>query len=169
MGIVFEPMVDPHNPSQQRGVRICDLPRTGAAAMSQKLELGDELLSINDKTMSRLTFDEIMDFIIEADKERVDLLFRRPNRGKDKDGPGAVGAAANANAKGAGGLAVIAPGGGVGGGAGAGGGAGRRRRRRPAAVAHGTRGSGFEFEFRQVGRREERHGGEADGGGPRRP
>ncbi|KAL9181688.1 hypothetical protein ACHAXT_012031 [Thalassiosira profunda] len=32
--------------------------------------------------MSRLTFDEIMDFIIEADKERVDLLFRRP--GKDK-------------------------------------------------------------------------------------
>ena len=71
-------MTDPHNPSQQRGVRICDLPRTGAAAMSQKLELGDELLSINDKTMSRLTFDEIMDFIIEADKERVDLLFRRP-------------------------------------------------------------------------------------------
>ncbi|KAL7538773.1 hypothetical protein ACHAXR_008786 [Thalassiosira sp. AJA248-18] len=82
MGIVFEPMTDPHNPSQQRGVRICDLPRTGAAAMSQKLEVGDELLSINDKTMSRLTFDEIMDFIIEADKERVDLLFRRP--GKDK-------------------------------------------------------------------------------------
>ena len=80
MGIVFEPMTDPHNPSQQRGARICDLPRTGAAALSQKLELGDELLSINDTTMSRLTFDEIMDFIIEADKERVDLLFRRPNR-----------------------------------------------------------------------------------------
>jgi hypothetical protein len=91
MGIVFEPMTDPHNPSQQRGVRICDLPRTGAAAMSQKLELGDELLSINDKTMSRLTFDEIMDFIIEADKERVDLLFRRPNRNKES---GTVGAAA---------------------------------------------------------------------------
>ena len=84
MGIVFEPMTDPHNPSQQRGVRICDLPRTGAAAMSMKLEVGDELLSINDKTMSRLTFDEIMDFIIEADKERVDLLFRRPvNRDDD--------------------------------------------------------------------------------------
>lgn len=46
--------------------------------MSQKLEVGDELLSINDKTMSRLTFDEIMEFIIEADAERVDLLFRRP-------------------------------------------------------------------------------------------
>ncbi|KAL7466988.1 hypothetical protein ACHAXS_007256 [Conticribra weissflogii] len=82
MGIVFEPMTDPHNPSQQRGVRICDLPRTGAAAMSQKLEVGDELLSINDKTMSRLTFDEIMDFIIEADAERVDLLFRRPMKEK---------------------------------------------------------------------------------------
>eukprot|EP00984_Skeletonema_dohrnii_P012502 scaffold5083_cov76-Skeletonema_dohrnii-CCMP3373.AAC.1 len=70
MGIVFEPTPDPHNPSQQRGVRICDLPRTGAAFLSGKLQVGDELLSINDKTMSRLTFDEIMDFIIVADKER---------------------------------------------------------------------------------------------------
>jgi len=85
MGIVFEPMTDPHNPSQQRGVRICDLPRTGAAAMSLKLQVGDELLSINDKTMSRLTFDEIMDFIIEADKERVDLLFRRPTKAQVGD------------------------------------------------------------------------------------
>lgn len=98
MGIVFEPMTDPHNPSQQRGVRICDLPRTGAAAMSQKLELGDELLSINDKTMSRLTFDEIMDFIIEADKERVDLLFRRPNRNKESGTVGGVGVGGNAAA-----------------------------------------------------------------------
>ncbi len=80
MGIVFEPMEDPHNPSQQRGVRICDLPRTGAAALSGQLEIGDELLSINNKTMSRLTFDEIMDFIIEADADNVDLLFRRPKK-----------------------------------------------------------------------------------------
>ncbi|KAL7507742.1 hypothetical protein ACHAXN_004895 [Cyclotella atomus] len=103
MGIVFEPMADPHNPSQQRGVRICDLPRTGAAALSQKLEVGDELLSINDKTMSRLTFDEIMEFIIEADAERVDLLFRRPAKDKsDKKGeplsPGALeGVGSNSN------------------------------------------------------------------------
>ena len=80
MGIVFEPMYDPNNPSVQRGVRICDLPRTGAAALSRKLEVGDELLSINDKTMSRLSFDEIMDFIIEADPEEVNLLFRRPRK-----------------------------------------------------------------------------------------
>jgi hypothetical protein len=80
MGIVFEPMYDPNNPSLQRGVRICDLPRTGAAALSRKLEIGDELLSINDKTMSRLSFDEIMDFIIEADPEQVNLLFRRPRK-----------------------------------------------------------------------------------------
>ena len=86
MGIVFEPMTDSHNPSQQCGVRICDLLQTGAAAMSQKLEVGDELLSINDKTTSRLTFDEIMDFIIEADKDRVYLLSRRP--GKDRLGRG---------------------------------------------------------------------------------
>jgi hypothetical protein len=80
MGIVFEPMYDPNAPSIQRGVRICDLPRTGAAALSRKLEVGDELLSINDKTMSRLPFDEIMDFIIEADPEEVNLLFRRPRK-----------------------------------------------------------------------------------------
>jgi hypothetical protein len=80
MGIVFEPMYDPNAPSVQRGVRICDLPRTGAAALSRRLEVGDELLSINDKTMSRLTFDEIMDFIIEADPEEVNLLFRRPRK-----------------------------------------------------------------------------------------
>ena len=80
MGIVFEPMYDPNQASVQRGVRICDLPRTGAAALSRKLEVGDELLSINDKTMSRLTFDEIMDFIIEADPEQVNLLFRRPRK-----------------------------------------------------------------------------------------
>mmetsp|Transcript_444 Transcript_444/g.640 ORF Transcript_444/g.640 Transcript_444/m.640 type:complete len:815 (-) Transcript_444:83-2527(-) len=80
MGIVFEPMYDPNAPSIQRGVRICDLPRTGAAALSRRLEIGDELLSINDKTMSRLTFDEIMDFIIEADPEQVNLLFRRPRK-----------------------------------------------------------------------------------------
>jgi hypothetical protein len=80
MGIVFEPMYDPNAPSVQRGVRVCDLPRTGAAALSHRLEVGDELLSINDKTMSRLTFDEIMDFIIEADPEQVNLLFRRPRK-----------------------------------------------------------------------------------------
>ena len=88
MGIVFEPMEDPHNPSQQRGVRICDLPRTGAAALSGMLEVGDELLSLNNKTMSRLTFDEIMDFIIDADAENVDLLFRRPK--KDRNGMGKI-------------------------------------------------------------------------------
>jgi len=80
MGIVFEPMYDPNQPSAQRGVRICDLPRTGAAALSRKLQVGDELLQINDKTVSRLTFDEIMDFIIDADPDSVNLLFRRPRK-----------------------------------------------------------------------------------------
>lgn len=80
MGIVFEPMYDPQQPSHQRGVRICDLPRTGAAALSRQLQIGDELLSINDTTVSRLGFDEIMDFIIEADPEAVQLLFRRPRK-----------------------------------------------------------------------------------------
>ncbi len=97
MGIVFEPMEDPHNPSQQRGVRICDLPRTGAAAMSGMLQVGDELLSLNNKTMSRLTFDEIMDFIIDADAESVDLLFRRPKKSSAGSG-GAAGASGKGSA-----------------------------------------------------------------------
>jgi hypothetical protein len=80
MGIVFEPMYDPNQPTVQRGVRICDLPRTGAAALSRKLSVGDELLQINDTTVSRMTFDEIMDFIIEADPDAVNLLFRRPRK-----------------------------------------------------------------------------------------
>jgi len=80
MGIVFEPMYDPNQPSIQRGVRICDLPRTGAAALSRKLQVGDELLQINETVVSRLTFDEIMDFIIEADPDSVNLLFRRPRK-----------------------------------------------------------------------------------------
>ena len=40
---------------------VCDLPRTGAAALSGMLEVGDELLSLNNNSMSWLTFDEIMD------------------------------------------------------------------------------------------------------------
>jgi PDZ domain len=95
MGIVFEPMYDPNAPLVQRGVRICDLPRTGAAALSRRLEVGDELLSINDKTMSRLTFDEIMDFIIEADPEDVNLLFRRPNKETLKERAGIKSPTAN--------------------------------------------------------------------------
>merc|ERR1719215_1041939 len=35
--------------------------------------------------MSRLSFDEILDFIIEANAERVELLFRRPKK-EDKVG-----------------------------------------------------------------------------------
>jgi hypothetical protein len=80
MGIVFEPTYDPNNKAQQRGVRICDLPRTGAAALSRQLQVGDELLQINNTVVSRLVFDEIMELIIEADPDAVHLLFRRPKK-----------------------------------------------------------------------------------------
>ena len=75
-GIVFEPAYD--DSSYERGVRICELPKTGAAAQSRKLQVGDELLSINDKTVSRMMFEDIMDFIMEVDPGEVHLLFRRP-------------------------------------------------------------------------------------------
>ena len=80
MGIVFEPMVDIHDPTQQRGVRICELPPQGAAVATLRLQLEDELLSINDKTVSRLTFDQVMDILLDAPPDKVDLLFRRPKR-----------------------------------------------------------------------------------------
>ena len=64
MGIVFEPMYDPNQPSVQRGVRICDLPRTGAAALSRKLQVGDELLQINDTTVNMVTDPEAIQAIL---------------------------------------------------------------------------------------------------------
>jgi hypothetical protein len=74
-------MYDPNQqPSVERGVRICDLPCTGPAALSRRREIGDELLSVNAKSMARLTFDEIMDFIMEADPEQVNLLSPRPRK-----------------------------------------------------------------------------------------
>jgi hypothetical protein len=66
------------------GFLISDLSRTGAAALSHRLEGGDERLSINDKTLSRLLsfldeiIDEIMDFVIEADPEDVNIFVCRP-------------------------------------------------------------------------------------------
>lgn len=40
---------------------VCDLPRTGAAALSGVLEVGKELLTLNNHSMSWLTFDKIID------------------------------------------------------------------------------------------------------------
>ena len=80
LGIVFAPIPpDPSKLTQQRGVRICHLPRTGAASLAgNKLKVGDVLLSINGKNMRLSTYEQIMDFIILADKDCVNLLFERP-------------------------------------------------------------------------------------------
>ena len=100
MGIAFEPMYEHNSPFTQRGVRICVLPRTGGAALSRKLEVGDELLSINDKNVSRLTFDEIMDLITETDPDQVNLLFRRPRESvPPARAPKPVATSANASVK----------------------------------------------------------------------
>jgi hypothetical protein len=160
MGIVFEPMYDPNQKSVQRGVRICDLPRTGAAALSRKLQVGDELLQINDKTVSRLTFDQIMDFIIEADPECVNLLFRRPrkellqarqgvqqklNAAANRDNPSTVKWVdedmQDAGVSGAGGRAA-ADASGAAADAGGGGGAGHRKSTKPVKDGKGKGGDG---------------------------
>jgi len=83
MGIVFEANIVK---GEERGVKICELSRLGVAAQTGRLEVGDELLSIDDVIMSQSTFDEVMDFIMSRpSEESVDLLFRRPRIGGDGD------------------------------------------------------------------------------------
>ena len=75
MGIIFQPGNE-ESASSGEGVLIGELDTRGAAALSKKLRVGDELLSVNDITVRNIPFDEVMNFILEAHGE-IDLLFRR--------------------------------------------------------------------------------------------
>lgn len=75
MGIIFQPGSE-EAASSGEGVLIGELDARGAAALSKKLRVGDELLSVNDITVRNIPFDEVMKFILEAHGE-MDLLFRR--------------------------------------------------------------------------------------------
>mmetsp|Transcript_28961 Transcript_28961/g.41389 ORF Transcript_28961/g.41389 Transcript_28961/m.41389 type:complete len:379 (+) Transcript_28961:88-1224(+) len=75
MGIVFEPVGDPH----ECGVRIRELPPCGKAYQTNELKVGDELLSINDKKVGKSTFYQILEIIEEEDEQKeFNLTFQRP-------------------------------------------------------------------------------------------
>lgn len=71
LGIVFESLTG-------GGVRISELPVDGIAARCERLEIWDELISINGRSTRHKTFDEVMDIFARADpREKLDLVFRR--------------------------------------------------------------------------------------------
>ena len=74
MGIVFEPLPNPHNV----GVRINSLP-IGAAALSRSLKVRDVLWSVDDESTGGKSFVEVMGLIERVeDSSNVRLLFRIP-------------------------------------------------------------------------------------------
>ncbi len=75
MGIVFEPIGDPHD----CGVRIRELPPCGKAYLTKALKVGDELNSINDKKVGNSTFYQILEIIEEEDEQKqFNMTFERP-------------------------------------------------------------------------------------------
>mmetsp|Transcript_33791 Transcript_33791/g.74393 ORF Transcript_33791/g.74393 Transcript_33791/m.74393 type:complete len:322 (-) Transcript_33791:137-1102(-) len=71
LGIVFESLTG-------GGVRISELPVEGNAARYGRLEIWDELISINGRSTRHKTFDEVMDLFASTDpREKLDLVFRR--------------------------------------------------------------------------------------------
>ena len=73
LGIVFESL-------QEGSVRIVEMPMTGNAARSGTMQIWDELVSINAKSMKHRSFDFVMEQIAKADpSKKLDLVFRRRN------------------------------------------------------------------------------------------
>ena len=83
LGIVFEPIsVAQHAPHASDsssvldvGAKIKILTGGGAAAKTNKLMIGDELVSIDDEFTSHLYFDDIMDIFVRS-RRSLSLLFR---------------------------------------------------------------------------------------------
>lgn len=82
MGIVFEPaqlLTDPPT-----GARVTELIPGGDAALTNLLREGDELLTLDDETVNKVSFDDIIDMIQNSnggngdEQHRISLLFRRP-------------------------------------------------------------------------------------------
>jgi len=71
-----------HLPSKRvyRGLRISQLPPEGAAYRSSKLEVGDELLSIDGIDVSRRSFEYVSACIRRSEPgSELDIIFRRPS------------------------------------------------------------------------------------------
>lgn len=84
LGIVFDSIKDElnglENSNHHSGLRISELPPMFAAYRSSRLEIGDELLSINGVDVSRRSFQYVSDFIRRTNpKSPLDIIFRRPS------------------------------------------------------------------------------------------
>lgn len=76
MGIDFEPITAGRKAGLDVGAKIKDLPKYGDAAKSGQLDVGDELLSIDDEFTTNMGFDAIMNVLVR-EKKSLSLLFRR--------------------------------------------------------------------------------------------
>ena len=78
MGIIFEPIPQKYKSRSildEIGARIKHLTRDGAASKLQELEVGDELVGVDDEFITKLPFDDIMDIFVQNQKS-FSLLFR---------------------------------------------------------------------------------------------
>jgi C-terminal processing protease CtpA/Prc len=72
MGVVFE-----ENESDIGGIFVQSLKPDGAAFVNGRLQVGDQLVAVNTKKVSGLTFDEALNAIVEADTPQVQLTVFR--------------------------------------------------------------------------------------------
>ncbi len=72
MGIVFE-----ENDEEYGGIFVISLSEDGAAEKDGTVKPGDQLVAVNEKKVSGLTFDEALGCIVDATTEKTKLTFFR--------------------------------------------------------------------------------------------
>lgn len=72
MGIVFE-----ENDEEYGGIFVLSLSEGGAAEKDGKIKPGDQLVAVNDKKVSGLSFDDALGAIMESKAEKTQLVFFR--------------------------------------------------------------------------------------------
>lgn len=72
MGIVFE-----ENDEECGGIFVLSLSEGGAAEKDGKIKPGDQLVAVNDKKVSGLSFDEALGAIMDSTAEKTQLIFFR--------------------------------------------------------------------------------------------
>ena len=72
MGIVFE-----ENDADFGGIFVQSLKEGGIAAEDKTVQVGDQLVAVMDKKVSGLPFDDALGTIIDAEGDKVKLIFFR--------------------------------------------------------------------------------------------
>jgi C-terminal processing protease CtpA/Prc len=84
MGIVFE-----ENDADVGGIFVLSLSEGGAAATAGNIQAGDQLIAVNDKKVSGMTFDDALGTIVASETPATQLMFFR---GKETQFYGPTGA-----------------------------------------------------------------------------